>query len=340
MEIWHIMVTAVNAIMPIILLIFFGYWLRRINFLTDDFAKTASKLVFRVCLSCSLFINIYRIEDVASIKWDLVIYAVAVVCLLFVLGLVAAVTATKDIRRRSAILHSIFRSNFAIIGLSLASALGGAKAETVAAVVSAFVIPLFNILGVVALTVFNKDPDESKHGMKRIVTSVAKNPIIIGAIVGLICQGIRFLQSRFLGQVVFSIKEDIPFVYTAVNDLKTILSPLALMVLGAQFKFSAVKGMFREIATGTLWRIVIAPLIAVGGAVMLSSYTDLLSCGVNEYPTLIALFGSPTAISTAIMAGEMGGDEQLATQIVVWTSLGSILTIYLQVCILMGMGLL
>ena len=340
MEIWHIMVTAVNAIMPIILLIFFGYWLRRINFLTDDFAKTASKLVFRVCLSCSLFINIYRIEDVASIKWDLVIYAVAVVCLLFVLGLVAAVTATKDIRRRSAILHSIFRSNFAIIGLSLASALGGAKAETVAAVVSAFVIPLFNILGVVALTVFNKEPDESKHGMKRIVTSVAKNPIIIGAIVGLICQGIRFLQSRFLGQVVFSIKEDIPFVYTAVNDLKTILSPLALMVLGAQFKFSAVKGMFREIATGTLWRIVIAPLIAVGGAVMLSSYTDLLSCGVNEYPTLIALFGSPTAISTAIMAGEMGGDEQLATQIVVWTSLGSILTIYLQVCILMGMGLL
>lgn len=340
MEIWHIMVTAVNAIMPIILLILFGYWLRRINFLTDDFVKTASKLVFRVCLSCSLFINIYRIENVASIKWSLVIYAMAVVCLLFILGLVAAITATKDIRRRGAVLHSVFRSNFAIIGLSLASALGGTEAETVAAVVSAFVIPLFNILGVVALTVFNKEPDASKHGMKRIVTSIAKNPIIIGAIVGLSCQGIRFLQSRLLGHVVFSIKEDIPFVYTAVNDLKTILSPLALMVLGAQFKFSAVKGMCREIATGTLWRIVIAPIIAVGGAIVLSSYTDFLSCGVNEYPTLIALFGSPTAISTAIMAGEMGGDEQLATQIVVWTSLGSILTIYLQVCFLMAMGLL
>jgi hypothetical protein len=40
------------------------------------------------------------------------------------------------------------------------------------------------------------------------------------------------------------------------------------------------------------------------------------------------------------MAGNMGSDEQLATQLVVWTSIFSILTIFIQVVLLMGMGLL
>jgi len=52
------------------------------------------------------------------------------------------------------------------------------------------------------------------------------------------------------------------------------------------------------------------------------------------------MFGSPVAVSSAVMAGNMGGDEQLATQLVVWTSLFSIITIFGEVCILMGMGLL
>jgi hypothetical protein len=40
------------------------------------------------------------------------------------------------------------------------------------------------------------------------------------------------------------------------------------------------------------------------------------------------------------MAGSMKNDEQLATQLVVWTSLCSIATIFATVCLLMWMGLL
>ena len=96
----------------------------------------------------------------------------------------------------------------------------------------------------------------------------------------------------------------------------------------------------KEIVTGTVWRIVIAPLLGIGGAIVLSANTDLLHCGVNEYPALIAMFGSPVAVSSAVMAGNMGGDEQLATQLVVWTSIFSIFTIFAEVCILMALGLI
>ena len=40
------------------------------------------------------------------------------------------------------------------------------------------------------------------------------------------------------------------------------------------------------------------------------------------------------------MATAMGGDEQLATQLVVWSTLFSAITIFLQVMLLMQLGLL
>ena len=130
------------------------------------------------------------------------------------------------------------------------------------------------------------------------------------------------------------------FLYKTVSNLKAIASPFALIVLGGQFEFSAVKGLLKEIVTGTVWRIVIAPVLGIGLAILLTAKTDLLHCGANEYPALIAMFGSPVAVSSAVMAGNMGGDEQLATQLVVWTSIFSIFTIFAEVCILMALGLI
>ena len=124
-----------------------------------------------------------------------------------------------------------------------------------------------------------------------------------------------------------------------MNNLNSIATPFALVVLGGQFEFSAVKGLLKEIFVGTVWRIVLAPAIGICLAFVLNAM-GILSCGVNEYPGLIALFGSPVAVSSAVMATSMGADDQLATQLVVWTSIFSIFTIFAEVCILMGMGLL
>lgn len=340
MQLIQILSTAVNAVLPIILLILFGYWLRRINFISDEFAKTANKFVFDVGLSCSMFVNVYSINAVSSIKWNFVIYIVAVILALFFIGMLLAVLATDKQNRRGVIMQGVFRSNFAILGLSLASAFGGAEAESVAAVASAFAIPMFNIFAVIALTVFSESEDARGHSLKSVLASILKNPMIIGVLLGMVCLVIRELQRAFTGSVVFSIKDDLPFLYSPINSLKSITTPLALVVLGAQFKFSAVKGMLREILAGTFGRILMAPVIGIGGAILLSQCTDLLTCGVNEYAVLLGLFGSPSAISGAVMAGQMGGDEQLATQIVVWSSLGSIFTVFLLSCILMAMGLL
>lgn len=127
------------------------------------------------------------------------------------------------------------------------------------------------------------------------------------------------------------------FLYTAVGNVSKIASPLALIVLGGQFTFSAVRGMLKEIVIGTVWRIVAAPVI---GIVVAAALSNLLQFDNTVYPALVALFGSPVAVSSAIMAGEMENDEQLASQLVVWTSVGSVVTIFLLVVGLKSAGLL
>lgn len=334
----HIFSTALNAVLPILLLTVLGYWLKRIGFLSEQFVKIGNKIVFHICLSCTLFINVYDIDDFSSVAWDVVIYALLAVCFLFLIGIFVAMLTTKEPAKRGVMLHGIFRSNYAIIGLSLAAALGGDEAMAIASVISAFAMPLYNILGVVSLTIFSGG--ERKISAKEYILPILKNPMILGAAAGALCILIRKLQVLAFGNVIISLEEDLSFVFQAVSKLTLMTTPLALMVMGAQFEFSAVKGLVKEILVGSLWRIVFAPLIGIGLAFILSKHTGLLACDAASYPALIALFGSPAAVSTAVVASEMGGDEQLATQIVVWTSLCSVFTIYITVCIMMATGLL
>lgn len=339
MEISTILVTAINALFPLIITILLGYYLKTKGFLTKEFLRVGNKVVFNICLPAMLFVNVYDIAGFAAINWDIVLYAIAAFFVVVAVGYVITILSTPVPERRGVIWQCTFRSNFGIIGLSLASALGGDGAVAVAAIVSSFTVPLFNVMSVIALSVFT-DGSKGKTSIKKIVLNIAKNPLILGVAAGLLCLGIREAQSAVFGRLIFSIQRDTYFVYKVLSNLKTMCTPLALLVLGGQFEFSAVKGLLKEIVSGTVSRIVIAPLIGIGGAILVAANTNWLSCGVNEFPALVAMFGSPVAVSSAVMAGNMGSDEQLATQLVVWTSIFSIFTIFAQVCILMGMGLL
>ncbi len=335
----HIFSTAANAVLPIILLILLGNILRSTGFLNDTFVKVGNKLIFKIGLTCSLFINVYNITDFASISWSFILFVYVMTALLFVLGYITAIATTNVIERRGVIIQCTFRCNFAIIGLSLATAIGGDSAAAMASLVSAFILPVFNIMGVVALSLFVHSDGTDKVRMKPILMGIIKNPMVIGAFAGLVCILLREMQDLLFDKVVFSIQRDIPFMYKALSDVKVMTTPLALIITGAQFRFSAVKGMFKEIAVGTLWRIVFAPIIGITAAILLRS-NGMLTLGTVEMATLVALFGAPAAVSGAVMAGEMGNDEQLATQHVVWSSVGSMVTIFAIVCILMVTGFL
>ncbi len=332
-----------NAVLPIILLILIGYFLKRIKLLPDNFWKMANKLCFKLCLPAMLFINIYNVSDISGIakQWRIVLYCVIAIVLIFFIGLLFVIIFVKDSKQKGVVLQCVFRSNFAIIGVSLAESLSNGSSEPVAlaAVISAISIPLFNVLAIISLSIFIKDENNSKVSAKDIVLKIIKNPLIIGVFLGIVALGIRALLSINRETPLFTIKSNLPFLYTTINYLKQMASPLALIALGGDFTFSAVSRLKKQIIYGVVGRVIFTPLVCLT-IVYLINKNNLLNVDNSVcFPALIALFGTPVATSSAPMASEMGNDEELAGQLVVWTSVVSVFSLFAIIFTCSSMGI-
>ncbi|MGN0485783.1 MAG: AEC family transporter [Acutalibacteraceae bacterium] len=317
-----------NAVMPILLLIFLGYCLRLAHFADDAFFKKLNSAVFKIFLPILLFRNVYEISDLSQINWAAILYCAGAVLVIFLLGCAVTGLFFRDRRQYGVLIQCSFRSNYAIIGIPLAEALGGSAAVSFASILSAVTIPMYNIIAVFLLSHYagGAEPPKFSDTLKK----TARNPLIIGVLTGVAVVAVRsILPLGADGMPVFSLRGDLPFLYEAISSAAKIASPLALVVLGARFDFSAVRSLMKGIVCGTVMRLLVAPLIGLGCAVLLSRYTQFFQFTATEYPAFIALFSTPVAVSSAVMTAEIGGDEQLAGQLVVWTSLLSMVTMFL-----------
>ncbi|MBQ8351956.1 MAG: AEC family transporter [Clostridia bacterium] len=314
------LIFSLNAVAPIILLVALGYMLKKIGWMTVDFAKKTHKLVFHVFLPAMLFLNVYKIEHLGSMDPTYIIYVVVVLLLVFLLGLPLVLAVARKPAYRGALMQAIFRSNYALIGIPLASSLFGEEGVTVATLLSAVSVPALNVLAVIALTIFRTDG--GKVNAKSILLGIVQNPLIVSVLAGLCTLGIRALFVQ--GGISFRLS-DIEPLYKALSYLSNLATPLALLALGAQFEFSAVAALRREILFGTLMRTVLVPLFAIGGAWLL--FADRF--GGAHFAAFIAMFATPVSISSVPMAQEMKADATLAGQLVVWSTLTSALTIFL-----------
>lgn len=321
---------AINAVAPIILLVVLGYILKRVGLMTPDFAKASNRLVFQIFLPATLFLNVYKITDFGTTDLSYILYALLITLGLFLIALPVTVLTTKHSERRGPLLQVVFRSNYALVGLPLAQSLFGDEGSALAALLSAAAIPLFNVLAVISLSVFRQDNE--KPSIRKILLGILKNPLIRSIAAGVLALGIRALFVK--ANIGFRLT-DIQPVYRVLEYLSALSTPLALLVLGAQFEFSAVKTLRREIITGTLLRNVAAPLFGIGIAFLF--FRDRFSGA--HFATFVALFATPVAVSSLPMAQEMGSDAALAGQYVVWTTIISALTIFLSSLLLRMAGI-
>lgn len=116
----NVLATAINAVLPIVLMTALGYILHHKGMLSDRFLQQGNTLVFRLGLPVMLFVNVYNIDSIFDIRWDIALYSMAALLVVFLLGYVVALISTPVLKRRGVVLQCIFYSNFAIIGLTLA----------------------------------------------------------------------------------------------------------------------------------------------------------------------------------------------------------------------------
>ncbi|MBQ8321306.1 MAG: AEC family transporter [Clostridia bacterium] len=318
---------ALNAVMPIILMIAVGYLLKRVGMLPPATSPILNKLVFRVFLPAMLFLNIYKIESFSDFDPTYIFYTVGITLALFIIGIPVICAIAKDNGQRGSLLQSVFRPNYALIGIPLATSLFGEEGAIAATLLSAALIPIFNILAVICLSVFC---GEGKVSVKSVLLGIVKNPLIQGICAGLLAIGARAIFAE-LG-IELSLTDAVP-VYKTLEYLSDIATPVALLVLGAQFEFSAIAALKKQIIAGTLMRSLIVPVIGLAIAYFVGCFDGA------HFATFVAVFCTPVAVSSVPMAQEMGGDVELAGQLVVWTTLFSGITIFLASYILKVLGI-
>ena len=324
------LIFAFNAVAPIIGMVAIGYLLKRVGLISDSFSLEANKLVFRVFLPTMLFYNIYRIDDLSSFSPGFIIYAVAMIFVFFTLGALLSFFFTDKKERRGVLIQAAFRSNYALIGVPIAEALFGAVGGAVAAVLSAVIVPILNVLAVITLSVFGGS--KVRPSAKKIALDILKNPLIFGVTLGFVALGVRAIFVRF--GIDFRIT-DIQPIEKVLSYLSNLATPIALLMLGARFEFSAVSSLRREIVFGTLMRTIVAPLIGLGIAFVF--FRDAFKG--EHFAVFVAMFTTPVAVSSVPMTQEMKGDLALAGQLVVWSTLISGFSIFISVFLLRLLGI-
>lgn len=320
---------SVNAVAPILLTVVIGYVLKRMRLMDEPFTKAANRLVFHVFLPAMLFLNIYRIENLGDIELHFILYGVLVLLGIFLAAIPLSALVTKKSERRGVLVQAAFRSNYALVGIPLAESLFGETGASVATLLSAVTIPMLNILAVISLSAFRRS--RKRGGVRGILLGIFRNPLIRSILLGLAAVGLRTLFVRW--GIAFRISDIAPL-FTVLDYLSRMATPLALLVLGAQFSFSVIGGMRRELLCGIVMRIVLVPLVGLGIAYF--AFRGVFNGA--HFAAFVALFVTPVAVSSVPMTQEMDGDVTLAGQLVVWTTLFSVVSVFLSAFLLRAAG--
>lgn len=305
---------AANGVVPIFLVMAIGSFLKYKNVLKEEFYNGASRFVFLIATPALLFMDTASVDFKQTFSPKFLAFEI-ITLLLFIVALWIIVPIfEKDRVKTGAIIHCSYRSNFAILGLPLLKnvldSVGVAKAE----IVLAFGVPVFNVVAVVCLAYWS----QSKGDYKKVVKNICTNPLIIGALSGLLFSVFGIPIPQMIGKTITYMGN------TALG--------LGLIVLGASFDFKKFIGSIKTTIVATLLKTVVSPAIALTGAYLMGFR------GAELVITLV-FFGSSTAVNSFVMAKEMGSDSDLTSGIVVCTTGFSIITLFIGLYLLKSLGL-
>lgn len=329
---WQAFSFAFNAVMPMLLLMCVGYWLKRKGLFDKETLKRINNFGFKYSLTLLVFSNVYSIKTLQDIPIVFAITIIVALIILTLLGVFFAHILTRDDKQRGVIVQNSFRSNYNVIGVPMALQLGGVAGSEVGAAIMAPVVLYYNIVSVLALTYYGQG-SSNNSSLKKILVKVLKNPLIIALIIGLGCLAVRgVMPCNAEGEPIFLFARDIPWVYKAITDMGKIAPPLLIILLGASINFSKIGEIKKLLSIGVAMRIVLAPIIGYE-VVFLAQGFGVMEVNTTILAAMVGVFASPATPVSAIMADDAGCDGELAAQIVVWTTVFSMFTMLVLIMI-------
>jgi predicted permease len=301
------MADILKTILPIFVIIFLGWGLRQIHFMQEGFLKPANRLVYYVAIPAMIFREIAEAELVQHFSLVLVVATLAPLIIVALTGLILVRGIKLERYRVGSFLQCTFHGNLGYIGLAVSFYFLGDEGFTRASILAGFLILLQNFLSVVALSRFNKEPNQTISTLS-IIRRVLLNPIIISAMAG--------MTISLTGL-------DLPVILDrSLKILSGMALPLALLVIGTSISFAQMRQQLRVTTLISILKLLLLPALGL-------AFFRLLDLGSIEYLPALILLASPSATVSYVMATEMAGDADMATAAISVTTLVSAVTFVL-----------
>lgn len=302
-----------NAILPIFILAAMGFILRNKDYISEKGFNELNWFCFKIILPVMLFKSVYTSDFHADFDPMMLGYGVFVVIFFSMLVWVVCTFVIKDKPKRGSYVQATFRSNYVIMGTALMDIMYGGGSG-MATLMLAIIIPVYTVIATLVLTACGSG---GKINFLGIIKKTFKNPIIIGILLGLVCN---------------LIKLPIPeFAMTTLGHISNMATPLTLLIAGS--KIQAKNCINAYSVSSAVLKLLVEPLIFVPIAVMLGLRGEALMA-------LYILFASPSAITTFSMASNMGCDEHVAADCVFVSTLFSVVTFTVGITILRSLQLI
>lgn len=310
------LIYSINATLPIFLLIILGKVLKTTKIINDEFTKTADRYVFRIALPALLFSDLTE-NNVGSAfdgKYVLFCFSVTIFSIAVLWGLTEKFMKNEE--QKGAFIQGSYRSSAAILGLAFINNMYDSVGMAPLMIIGC--VPLYNIFAVIILTL-KGDSGGKKPNMKETFINVMKNPILLSILIAL---PFALLNLHFPS-----------FVNKAIGSVANTATPLALISIGASFEGKkALKKMKPTLLASFIKLILLASLFLP--LAVFFGYRN------QELMALLVMLGSPTTVSSYIMAKNTGNDGILTSSIIVLTTLLSSLTLTLWIFVLKSFGVL
>jgi predicted permease len=305
------MSTFAKALIPIIILIFLGYTLKRAKFLPEETWSGMEKLTYFV-LFPSLLIQTLGNQSLGGVPWPSILMTVVGTITTSAILLIAF---RKILSKNNAIFTSIFQGGVRFntyIMLAVAQSMYGAAGLAMGSVAAGFMIVLINLWCISVFVIWGKAPIP---GVLSFIHKVAGNPLIVGCAIG------WFLSLSGIG---------LPYI---TGDILEIVGraalPFGLLAVGAALKPEVIKGHIKAIVSSSIAQFGLKPLVAAA----LISITGLKEVSAA---VLIIAFMTPTAPSAYILARQLGGDTETMASIITFQTFLAFILMPLIGFILLG----
>nr|WP_324257822.1 AEC family transporter [Cellvibrio fontiphilus] len=288
---------------PIFVVLFLGTLLKKRGMIDESFIKTASSLVFNIGLPVMLFTTSASADFSHIADINVLVAFTLMTLLVFAGSLLTTHWFTREPRDHGVIIQGAFRGNLVILGLAFCANAYGERGLATATLPVAMTVVLYNVLSIYVL---NRSLQRSGNSFTATLNGIIKNPLMLA-----IAAGLLFNASGLTMPVIL---------LDSGKYLSQMVLPLALICIGGALDLSQLKRIDAATLSATVWKLILSPLLACGIAIGLGVRGENLAI-------LFVLAACPSATVSFVMVQAMKGNALLAANIVVQTTLWSLLSV-------------